>query len=199
MGSKLHVESTLGQGSTFWFAVALPVVAAVTAPAPERAITGYTGRRRLVLVVDDTASIRHVLTAMLEPLGFTVQVAEDGQQALALAQQLQPTLILMDWWMPMLSGLDAVRRALLLLVFPWHGSYSSYMGGSSILTILAMGVYSGYCRGILYHLSPRSSIPCYHLSSRIAPCLPPTKADALIQLGLTRLACCAFGRAVLSI
>jgi signal transduction histidine kinase/FixJ family two-component response regulator len=110
MGGELHVESTLGQGSTFWFAVALPVVAAVTAPAPERAITGYTGRRRLVLVVDDTASIRQVLTAMLEPLGFMVQVAEDGQQAVALAQQLQPALILMDWWMPVLSGLEAVRQ-----------------------------------------------------------------------------------------
>jgi signal transduction histidine kinase/CheY-like chemotaxis protein len=110
MGGELHVESALGQGSTFWFAVALPIVAAMAVPVPERAIIGYAGPRRTLLVVDDIPANRAVLTTMLEPLGFTVPVAENGQQAVELAQQLRPDLILMDRWMPVLSGLDAVRQ-----------------------------------------------------------------------------------------
>jgi CheY-like chemotaxis protein len=65
---------------------------------------------RELLVVDDSASNRAVLMAMLEPLGFTVHLAEHGQQAVELAQQLRPDLILMDRWMPILSGLEAVRQ-----------------------------------------------------------------------------------------
>jgi signal transduction histidine kinase/CheY-like chemotaxis protein len=111
MGGEVHVESALGQGSTFWFALALPVADAVlpAAAEPERMITGYTGRRRTLLVVDDIASNRQVLAAMLEPLGFRVLLAEDGLQAVTLAQQ-QPDLILMDRWMPVLSGLEAARQ-----------------------------------------------------------------------------------------
>src|SRR5207253_7924339 len=62
------------------------------------------------VVVDDIASNRAVLNAMLQPLGFTVLEAADGQQALALAQQTRPDLILMDRRMPVLSGPAAVQR-----------------------------------------------------------------------------------------
>jgi signal transduction histidine kinase/DNA-binding LacI/PurR family transcriptional regulator/CheY-like chemotaxis protein len=111
MGGELHVKSALGQGSTFWFVIVLPVVEATVAVSePEWPIIGYAGVRRRLLVVDDIASNRAVLLAMLEPLGFTVHLAEHGQQAVELAQQLWPDLILMDRWMPILSGLEAVRQ-----------------------------------------------------------------------------------------
>jgi signal transduction histidine kinase/DNA-binding LacI/PurR family transcriptional regulator/CheY-like chemotaxis protein len=112
MGGELHVESELGRGSSFWFAVALPLVEAAekATPAQERLIAGYRGARRTILVVDDIAVNRAVLTDMLQPLGFRVLEAQDGRQAIELAQQAQPDLILMDRYMPLLSGLEAVRQ-----------------------------------------------------------------------------------------
>jgi signal transduction histidine kinase/DNA-binding LacI/PurR family transcriptional regulator/DNA-binding NarL/FixJ family response regulator len=112
MDGELYVKSVLGQGSAFWFVVALPVVEAFVPAVPEseRSIIGYAGPRRRLLVVDDIGSNRVVLTAMLEPMGFTVHVAENGRQAVELARQLRPDLILMDRWMPVLNGLEAVRE-----------------------------------------------------------------------------------------
>jgi signal transduction histidine kinase/DNA-binding NarL/FixJ family response regulator len=123
MGGELHVESPLslppgggererGPGSLFWFEVALPVMKVAVEPAqpPERVITGYTGPRCTVLVVDDIASNRAVLVNLLEPLGFEVFEAADGQQAIHLAREIRPNLILMDRWMPVLDGLEATRQ-----------------------------------------------------------------------------------------
>jgi PAS domain S-box-containing protein len=112
MGGDIHVQSEPGQGSTFWFEVALPVavVEAVPAPPPERLISGYRGPRRTILVVDDVPSNRAVLVDLLAPLGFEVVEAADGQQAIHLAQALRPDLILMDRWLPVLDGFEAAQR-----------------------------------------------------------------------------------------
>ncbi len=123
MGGELHVESPLslpsgggnrerGPGSLFWFEVALPAMEVAVEPAQpsERVITGYTGPRCTVLVVDDIASNRAVLVNLLEPLGFEVFEAADGEQAIHLAREIRPNLILMDRWMPVLDGLEAMRQ-----------------------------------------------------------------------------------------
>ena len=112
MGGDLHVESEPGQGSLFWFEVALPVteVAVEAIQPPARVITGYQGPRRRVLVVDDVPSNRAVVVDLLEPLGFEVIEAADGQQAIHLVQEIRPDLILMDRWMPVLDGFEAVRQ-----------------------------------------------------------------------------------------
>jgi CheY-like chemotaxis protein len=92
--------------------VALPVAAAVVpaAPSQERLITGYTGRRRTLLVADDIASNRAVLVGLLKPLGFDVVEAADGHAAIVVAQATRPDLILMDRHMPGLNGLEAAQQ-----------------------------------------------------------------------------------------
>jgi CheY-like chemotaxis protein len=112
MGGQLQVRSTVGQGSTFWFDVDLPVtaVAEQERPAPVRRMTGYEGARRTVLVVDDKLYNRLVLRDLLDPLGFVVQTAEDGQQAVDKAAELRPDIIVMDLVMPVKTGIEAVRE-----------------------------------------------------------------------------------------
>lgn len=60
------------------------------------------------LVVDDSKIVRKVTRNMLEPMGFTVDEAEDGQKSVEYCQDAMPDLILMDHNMPVMNGLDAV-------------------------------------------------------------------------------------------
>jgi CheY-like chemotaxis protein len=65
---------------------------------------------RKILVADDNDDIRDMLALLLHRLGHEVVVAADGETAVALAEQEQPDLILMDVMMPRLSGLEAARK-----------------------------------------------------------------------------------------
>ncbi len=113
MGSDIHVESQFGQGSTFWFELeAVPVVVpgGWVQPAKDGIITGYSGPRKRVLVVDDLPENRGVVVAMLEQLGFEMIEAENGREGLEKVGALHPDLILMDIVMPEMGGLEATRR-----------------------------------------------------------------------------------------
>jgi len=112
MGGRLQVRSIIGQGSTFWFDVVLPIAPAaeLERPVAARSIVGYDGAQRTILVVDDKLYNRLVLRDLLEPLGFTVHLAEDGQQAIDQAVKLQPDVILMDIMLPVKTGIEAVRE-----------------------------------------------------------------------------------------
>ena len=63
-----------------------------------------------VLVVDDLASNRKLLEAVLTPRGFTVVPAASGQEALAILADRLPDVVLLDVLMPELDGYDTVRR-----------------------------------------------------------------------------------------
>lgn len=118
MGGDIQVESLLGQGSTFWFELEVPVVAATEpATAPIRIVTGYQGPRKTVLIVDDVAENRTVVADMLKPLGFEVVEAANGREALEIAQNLLPHLILMDLVMPEMDGLETTRHLRRLAAF----------------------------------------------------------------------------------
>lgn len=62
-----------------------------------------------VLVVDDTASLRLMVTMYLEQEGFQVLTAADGREALMIARQSQPDLILLDLMMPTMGGYEFIR------------------------------------------------------------------------------------------
>ena len=63
-----------------------------------------------LLIVDDNASARETLLAMLELEGYQIEMAKDGFQALQILQKVQPDLILLDVMMPGMDGFEVCRR-----------------------------------------------------------------------------------------
>lgn len=60
------------------------------------------------LVVDDSSVVRQVAAHMFEELGYTVQQASNGLDAVNICQASAPTLVLLDWNMPIMDGLDCL-------------------------------------------------------------------------------------------
>ncbi len=112
MGSTIHVESILGKGSTFWFEVNLSAAADwLNQPdVAKHKVIGYQGERRKILVIDDRRENRAVAIGMLEPLGFKMAEADDGQTGLDMALQMRPDLIITDVMMSHMNGLEMTRR-----------------------------------------------------------------------------------------
>ncbi|EEA01859.1 PAS/PAC sensor hybrid histidine kinase, partial [Burkholderia sp. H160] len=111
MGGEIHVESRRDIGSTFSIVLDVEVVAPPAAVAvSERIVSGYKGPRKAILVVDDVAENRAVMVDMLGPLGFDMEEAADGSEALEKTASLHPALVLMDVVMPGMDGLEATRR-----------------------------------------------------------------------------------------
>src|SRR6185295_9180905 len=65
---------------------------------------------KTILVADDETHILNVVSLKLRNAGFRVLTARDGQEALELATQERPDLLITDYHMPMLSGLELCRR-----------------------------------------------------------------------------------------
>ena len=111
MGGDIAVASPGADGVGSSFRVRL-MLAAVDAPEPavaRRDISGYRGRRRTLLVVDDDAEQQALLRAILEPLGFSMLSARDGPTCLALIEDVAPDLFILDIAMPDMSGWDLAR------------------------------------------------------------------------------------------
>lgn len=112
MGSEIQVESVFGEGSSFGFEVdLLPASDWTTQNAiADRKIIGYQGERRKILVIDDRPENRLVIVNMLEPLGFQVAEADNGQAGLDIAIPMLPDLIVTDIHMPIMDGLEMTHR-----------------------------------------------------------------------------------------
>jgi PAS domain S-box-containing protein len=112
LGGELHVESHVGQGSTFSVDLELPTVSPDQAKdvVDDRIIIGFRGDPRKILVADDQWQNRSILVNLLLPLGFEVIEAINGEDCLQQGQQEHPDAILMDLMMPKLDGLEATRR-----------------------------------------------------------------------------------------
>jgi two-component system sensor histidine kinase/response regulator len=115
MGGTIEVKSELGKGSTFRFTARLGKV--TTAPRRRILQSDLCGRR--VLIIDDNAQARTVLSGMLTNLSFVADEASSGQEGIEMvlqaAQAHEPyDIAFVDWQMPGLDGIETGKRILAL-------------------------------------------------------------------------------------
>lgn len=109
MGGNIEVKSQVGKGSEFFFSVDLPLVEdwvqKQNSTKGSDRIIGYEGEEQYsILVVDDRWENRAVLSNLLQPLGFTILEAENGQEGLETLQNQAPNLVITDIAMPVMDG-----------------------------------------------------------------------------------------------
>ena len=108
MGGNLDVDSEVGRGTRFVLKLFLPEVRVPQLLAGRALhVKGYVGEPRTILVVDDLADQRHIVTHALAPLGFHVVEAASGPAALQWLATERADLIIMDVSMPAMDGFEA--------------------------------------------------------------------------------------------
>jgi len=112
MGGQMQVSSTPGEGTLFRIRLFLPQVHSAQAARelPRSNRIGYVGVRRRILVVDNEKVDRDMLQSMLEPLGFVLEQAASGEEALKVIPRFAPHLVFMDLGMPGIDGWETLRR-----------------------------------------------------------------------------------------
>ncbi|MBF0434184.1 MAG: response regulator [Magnetococcales bacterium] len=112
MGGQMHMTSEPSRGSVFSFQLALPLAREENLSAPLVSPSQLAGLH--ILVVDDHSMARRVCRDMLVPFQCLVEEAENGQQAVEMAVRAAQDgtpfdLVLMDWRMPGMDGLEAIH------------------------------------------------------------------------------------------
>jgi len=121
MGGSVGVESKPGVGSRFWISIPFCRGRAEAASVPAAPISVENAEARLrqailsrgtvrILLAEDNIINQEVARDMLEHVGFTIDLAEDGEEALAQTTTTPFDLVLMDLNMPKLDGVEATRR-----------------------------------------------------------------------------------------
>nr|WP_246564610.1 hybrid sensor histidine kinase/response regulator [Leptothoe spongobia] len=124
MGGIIEVKSQPGQGSEFFFSIDTLIAEDWQQQRfnGNRRINGYTRqtdasshsvkseRQLKILMVDDRWENRSVVLNLLEPLGFTVLEAENGKDALAKLETVQPDVMITDLAMPVMNGFELLHH-----------------------------------------------------------------------------------------
>ena len=110
-GGAVRLASAQGQGSTveIW----LPAAEAVAAPADAVCSSPADGGgpRKRILVVDDDEAVRRFIVECLQTLGYSVDQAAGGEEGLRLMKGGEPDLLVVDYAMPGMTGVDVVLKA----------------------------------------------------------------------------------------
>ncbi|MDC7700598.1 response regulator [Vogesella indigofera] len=111
MGGAIQVESAPGCGSSFLFSAWLGVSSAVDTRG--KSLSELASGLR-VLVIDDNASARDILSEQLRGLGFAVSTCASGREALDIYRQASMDhpfdIVFVDWMMPVMDGVETARR-----------------------------------------------------------------------------------------
>ncbi|MBD2204015.1 response regulator [Calothrix sp. FACHB-1219] len=113
MGGTIEVESQPEKGSIFWFDAEISESrewADKSKVSQQGTIISFQGEKRKILVVDDRWENRSVLVNLLEPIGFEIVEAKDGQEGLEKIAESIPNLIITDVSMPGMNGLEMIQH-----------------------------------------------------------------------------------------
>jgi signal transduction histidine kinase/DNA-binding NarL/FixJ family response regulator len=114
MGGTLEATSKLNEGTVFWFIVELRETTSwlktAQAFSMRGKVIGFEGEKRKVLVVDDRWENSSVVVNLLEPVGFELMEAANGQEGLAKAISWQPDVIISDLAMPVMDGYEMIKE-----------------------------------------------------------------------------------------
>jgi CheY-like chemotaxis protein len=129
MGGDITVRSTLGKGTNFQFDIAISLTSGAEIPIlqPTRRVIGIEAGQPeyRILVVDDVKESRLFLVKLLASVGFSVQEAANGQEAIDQWSTFQPHLIWMDMRMPVIDGYEATRQIKAMERERWGDSSNS--------------------------------------------------------------------------
>ena len=113
MGGEIEINSQVGKGTKIEFTIQaqLSEASKIAAHKPTKRVIGLKEHQQhRILIVDDRLENRQLLVQLLEPVGFVVREASNGQEAIDVWQSWQPHLIWMDMRMPVMDGYTATEK-----------------------------------------------------------------------------------------
>jgi signal transduction histidine kinase/CheY-like chemotaxis protein len=114
MGGDIIVQSEVGNGTVFEFTICAKIVSSaetVNQHSARQVIALEPNQPRYrILIVDDKRDNRRLLIQLLNPFGFELREASNGQEAIDIFENWQPDLIWMDIHMPVMDGLQATQH-----------------------------------------------------------------------------------------
>jgi len=114
MGGSISVDSTIGKGTTLRFEIPVREGKEEDAPpkeAKKRVLRLKPGQSEIrVLIADDRETNRRLLSQLLEVVGFSTREVVNGAEAVRMAHEWKPQVVLMDMIMPVMDGYEATRK-----------------------------------------------------------------------------------------